>query len=118
MHIHFAAAAAFFTLGMAGAAFAQPQYSNDYSNDTDGFAPVTMAPPKPVHYTQHRAPEYSNDYSNDGDGFAPVRIAPKVDKTATASIRPLPDCSYMSKDTVHTKGGDSHSDACRDIGNK
>jgi hypothetical protein len=27
----------------------------------------------------------------------------------------------MSKDTVHTKGGDggaSHSDACRDIGNK
>jgi hypothetical protein len=122
MRIQLAAAAAILALGMAGTALAQPQYSNDYSNAGDGFAPVKMAPSKAVHYAQHKTPEYSNDYTSDSDGFAPVHVAPKVDKMATASIKPLPDCGYMSKSTkVHTQGGDggaSHTDACRDIGDK
>lgn len=122
MRIRFAAAAAILAFGMVGTAFAQPQYSNDYSNDSDGFSPVKTAPPKAVHYAQHKASEYSNDYNNDSDGFAPVHVAAKVDRMATASIKPLPDCSYMLKSSkVHTQGGDggaSHTDACRDVGDK
>jgi hypothetical protein len=122
MRIRFAAAAAVLALGLAGTALAQPQYSSDYSNAGDGFAPTKMAPPKPAHYTHHKAPEYSDDYTSDSDGFAPVHMAPRVDKMSTASIKPLPDCSYMSRTAgVHTQGGDSgasHTDACRDIGNK
>jgi hypothetical protein len=122
MRIQFAAAAAVLTLCLSGAAFAQPMYSNDYTNDSDGFAPVKVAPPKPVHYTQHKAPEYSDDYTNDSDGFAPVRVAPPVDKMSTASIKPLPPCDYSPKGHgLHTAGGDSgasHTDACRDVGTK
>ncbi|KRB57119.1 hypothetical protein ASE04_28525 [Rhizobium sp. Root708] len=121
MHIRFAAAAGILALGLAGTAFAQPQYSNDYSNDSDGFAPVQVAPSKPMHYAQHKAPEYSNDYTNDSDGFAPVRMSPSVDKMSTGSIKPLPDCPSAQTGRVHTAGGDggaSHSDACRDIGDK
>ncbi|MDM9623482.1 hypothetical protein A6U87_15060 [Rhizobium sp. AC44/96] len=121
MRIQFAAAA-LLALGMAGTAFAQTaQYSSDYSNDSDGFAPVKVAPPKAIHYTQHKAPEYSSDYTNDSDGFAPVRVSPGVDKMTTASIKPLPNCDYTSKKGVHTFGGDSgasHTDACRDTGDK
>lgn len=122
MRFKFAAAASILALGLAGTAFAQPQYSNDYSNDSDGFAPVQVAPPKPIHYTHRKAPEYSSDYTNDSDGFAPVHMSPPVDKTTTASIKPLPDCDYMKTNSkVHTAGGDSgasHTDACRDIGDK
>jgi hypothetical protein len=122
MRIQFAAAAAVIALGMAGAAVAQPMYSNDYTNDSDGFAPVKVAPPKPVHYAAHKAPEYSDDYTNDSDGFAPVRVSPPVDKMATASIKPLPPCSDSPKGHgLHTAGGDSgasHTDACRDVGIK
>ncbi len=114
------AAASILALGLASSAFAQTQYSNDYTNDSDGFAPVKVAPAKPIHYTQHAAPQYSNDYTNDSDGFAPVRMAPPaVDKMATASIKPLPDCHSMihGKQTVHTQGGDSGTTrptACRE----
>jgi hypothetical protein len=122
MRIQFVAAAAVLTLCLSGAAFAQPVYSNDYNNDSDGFAPVKVAPSKPVRYTQHKAPEYSNDYTTDSDGFAPVRVAPSVDKMATASIKPLPPCADSPKGHgLHTAGGDSgasHTDACRDVGIK
>lgn len=122
MRFRFVAAASILALGLAGTAFAQPQYSSDYSNDSDGFAPVKVAPPKPVHYVHRKAPEYSSDYTNDSDGFAPVRMSPPVDKTTTASIKSLPDCDYMKTNSkVKTAGGDggaSHTDACRDIGDK
>ncbi|OWV96053.1 hypothetical protein [Rhizobium sp. R693] len=122
MRFKFAAAASILALGLASAAFAQSQYSNDYSNDSDGFAPVQMTPKKPVHYVNRKAPEYSDDYTNDSDGFAPTRTSSSVDKMTTASVKPLADCDYMKTNSrVHTAGGDSgasHSDACRDIGDK
>ena len=122
MRFRFAAATSLLVLGLAGAAFAQTQYSNDYSNDSDGFAPVQTTAKKPVHYVNRKAPEYSDDYTNDSDGFAPTHMSPNVDRTTTASIKPLPDCDYMKTNSkVHTAGGDSgasHSDACRDIGDK
>jgi hypothetical protein len=125
MRIQLSAAIAVLALGLAGSAVAQPMYSNDYNNDSDGFAPVQVAPPKPMHYVNHKAPEYSNDYTNDSDGFAPVRVsqaAPKVDRMTTASIRKLPDCTDSPKGHgLHTMGGDggaSHTDACRDVGIK
>ncbi|WP_160004031.1 hypothetical protein [Rhizobium sp. 18055] len=125
MRIQLSAAIAVLALGMAGSALAQPLYSDDYTNDSDGFAPVKVAPAKPVHYAAHKAPEYSNDYTNDSDGFAPVRVsqaAPKVDRMATASIRKLPACDDSPiGHGLHTMGGDSgasHTDACRDIGIK
>ncbi|MDP9808894.1 hypothetical protein J2W42_001741 [Rhizobium tibeticum] len=122
MRFKFAAAASILALGLASAAFAQPQYSNDYTNDSDGFSPVQMAPKKPVHYANRKAPQYSSDYTNDSDGFAPARMSSPVDRTTTASIKPLPDCDYMKTNSkVHTAGGDSgasHSDACRDVGDK
>jgi hypothetical protein len=125
MRIQFAAAAAVLALGMASAALAQPMYSDDYTNDSDGFAPSRVAPPKPMHYVNHKAPAYSDDYTNDSDGFAPVRMAPpspKVDRMTTASIRKLPACDDSPKGHgLHTMGGDSgasHTDACRDTGIK
>ncbi len=39
MRIKFALAASLFAVSLAGAAFAQPTYSDDYTNDSDGFAP-------------------------------------------------------------------------------
>jgi hypothetical protein len=122
MRFKLAAATSILAFGLASAAFAQQQYSNDYSNDSDGFAPVQMAPKKPVHFVNRKAPEYSSDYNNDSDGFAPTRMSPSVDKMTTASIKPLPDCDYMKTNSrVHTAGGDSgasHTDACRDVGDK
>jgi hypothetical protein len=95
MRIQFATAAAILAIGLAGTAFAQPQYSSDYSNDSDGFAPAHMAATKPIH---------------------------GVDKMTTGSIRPLPDCADSAKHgMVNTRGGDSgasHTDACRDVGDK
>ena len=120
MRIKFVAAVSLFAISMATTAFAQPHYSDDYTNDSDGFAPAKMAPAPIVHYkTPHKAPEYSSDYTNDSDGFAPTHVAtaPAVDRNATASIKPLPDCQSMvhSKSTIHTQGGDSgasRTDAC------
>ncbi|AGS22014.1 hypothetical protein [Rhizobium etli] len=119
MRIKFALAASLFAVSLAGAAFAQPTYSDDYTNDSDGFAPSKMAPPAAVHYSNnHKAPAYSSDYTNDSDGFAPTAMAgPAVDKTATASIKPLPPChSMVGPRGSHTKGADSgasRSEACR-----
>lgn len=45
MRIKFALAASLFAVSLAGAAFAQPTYSSDYTNDSDGFAPSAMAAP-------------------------------------------------------------------------
>jgi len=123
MRFRFAAAASVLalSLGLGSAAFAQ-QYSNDYSNDSDGFAPVQMTAKKPIHYANRKAPEYSSDYTNDSDGFAPARMSAPVDRMTTGSVRRLPDCDYMRTNSgVHTAGGDSgasHTDACRDIGDK
>lgn len=125
MRIQLSAAIAVLALGLAGSAVAQPMYSNDYTNDSDGFAPAQVAPSKPIHYANHKTPAYSNDYTNDSDGFAPVRMspaAPKVDRMTTASIKKLPACddSPMGHG-LHTMGGDSgasHTDACRDTGIK
>ena len=86
MRIKFALAASLFAVSLAGAAFAQPTYSDDYTNDSDGFAPSAMA-------------------------------TPAVDKTATASIAPLPPChSMIGPKGSHTKGADSgasRTEACR-----
>ena len=118
MRIKFALAASLFAVSLAGAAFAQPTYSSDYTNDSDGFAPSPMSKPAPVHYRSHKAPAYSSDYTNDSDGFAPSAMAaPVVDKTATASINPLPPChSMIGPKGSHTKGADSgasRTEACR-----
>ncbi|MGV4795717.1 hypothetical protein [Rhizobium sp. F40D2] len=118
MRIKFALAASLFAVSLAGAAFAQPTYSDDYTNDSDGFAPSPMSKPAPVHYTSHKAPAYSSDYTNDSDGFAPSAMAaPAVDKTATASITPLPPChSMIGPKGSHSKGADSgasRTEACR-----
>lgn len=123
MHIRFAAAAAVLVLGMTGSALAQPGYSDDYTNDSDGFAPSKIAPAKPMHYVAHKAPQYSDDYTNDSDGFAPVRMSSgSVDKMTTASVKRLPACDDSPKGHgLHTMGGDSgasHTDACRDTGIK
>lgn len=121
MRIKLAATASLFAISMATGAFAQPLYSNDYTNNSDGFAPSRTAPAPVMHYkATHKAPTYSSDYTNDSDGFAPshVAAAPAVDRNATGSIRPLPDCQSMvhSRSTIHTQGGDSgasRTDACR-----
>ncbi|KQV81573.1 hypothetical protein [Rhizobium sp. Root1220] len=123
MRMRFLAAVSVFALGLAGAASAQTQYSNDYSNDSDGFAPVQMSPHKPLHYANRKAPEYSSDYTNDSDGFAPTHMSSSVDKMTTASIRPLPACDAAgpANSKIRTRGGDggaSHTDACRDVGDK
>ncbi|MFS2179138.1 hypothetical protein ACCC98_24850 [Rhizobium pisi] len=118
MRIKFALAASLFAVSLAGAAFAQSTYSDDYTNDSDGFAPSPMSKPAPVHYSNRKAPAYSSDYTNDSDGFAPSRMSgPAVDKMATASIKPLPPChSMIGPSGSHTKGADSgasRTDACR-----
>ncbi|ARM88566.1 hypothetical protein RHEC894_CH02270 [Rhizobium sp. CIAT894] len=118
MRIKFALAASLFAVSLAGAAFAQPGYSDDYTNDSDGFSPSPVAKPAPVHYSNRKAPAYSSDYTNDSDGFAPSAMAaPAVDKTATASIAPLPPChSMIGPKGSHTKGADSgasRTEACR-----
>jgi hypothetical protein len=121
MRIRFAATVSILALGLATTAFAQPQYSDDYSNDSDGFAPSKVETAKPLHYAHRTAVQYSDDYTNDSDGFAPAKVGttPKVDRMATASIKPLPDCHSMihGKQTVHTQGGDSGATrptACRE----
>ncbi|MFS8144364.1 hypothetical protein [Rhizobium sp. BR 249] len=117
MRIKFALAASLFAVSLAGAAFAQPTYSDDYTNDSDGFAPSPVAKPAPVHYSNRKAPAYSSDYTNDSDGFAPTAVTPVVDKAATASIKPLPPChSMIGPSGSHTKGADSgasRTEACR-----
>lgn len=117
MRIKFALAASLFAVSLAGAAFAQPTYSDDYTNDSDGFAPSPVAKPAPVHYSNRKAPAYSSDYTNDSDGFAPTAVTPVVDKTATASIKALPPChSMIGPSGSHTKGADSgasRTEACR-----
>ena len=59
MRIKFALAASLFAVSLAGAAFAQPTYSDDYTNDSDGFAPSPVSKPAPVHYSSRKAPAYS-----------------------------------------------------------
>ena len=120
MRMKFAVAATLFAVSMASAAFAQPKYMDDYSNDGDGLYPTPVAPAKPVHYPTHvTPPAYSSDYTNDSDGFAPAAMAKpaKVDNTATASIKPLPDChSMIGPKGSHQKGADSgasRTEACR-----
>ncbi|MDR9771238.1 hypothetical protein [Rhizobium hidalgonense] len=118
MRIKFALAASLFAVSLAGAAFAQPGYSDDYTNDSDGFSPSPVSKPAPVHYSNRKAAAYSSDYTNDSDGFAPSAMAaPAVDKTATASIAPLPPChSMIGPKGSHTKGADSgasRTEACR-----
>ncbi|EJC72554.1 hypothetical protein Rleg10DRAFT_0976 [Rhizobium leguminosarum bv. trifolii WSM2012] len=118
MRIKFALAASLFAVSLAGAAFAQPGYSDDYTNDSDGFSPSPVSKPGPVHYSNRKAAAYSSDYTNDSDGFAPSAMAaPAVDKTATASIAPLPPChSMIGPKGSHTKGADSgasRTEACR-----
>src|SRR3954465_10776526 len=112
MRIKFAAAVSLFAISMATTAFAQPLYSDDYTNDSDGFAPSKTAPAPVVHYkTTHKAPEYSSDYTNDSDGFSSTHLAtaPVVDGNATASMNARADCQSMvpSKSAMHTQGGDS-----------
>lgn len=119
MRIKFAVAATLFAVSMASAAFAAPKYMDDYSNSGDGLYPTPVAPAKPVHYPAHATPPaYSSDYTNDSDGFAPVAMGkPQVDNTATASIKPLPDChSMVGPKGSRQKGADSgasRTEACR-----
>ena len=120
MRMKFAAAATLFAVSMASAAFAQPKFMDDYSNNGDGLYQTPVAPAKPIHYPTHVAPPaYSSDYTNDSDGFAPAAMSKpaKVDNTATASIKPLPDChSMIGPKGSHQKGADSgasRTEACR-----
>lgn len=114
------AAAALFAVSMASAAFAQPKFMDDYSNNGDGLYQTPVAPAKPIHYpTRVAPPAYSSDYTNDSDGFAPAAMSKpaKVDNTATASIKPLPDChSMIGPKGSRQKGADSgasRTEACR-----
>jgi len=120
MRMKFAVAATLFAVSMASAAFAQPKFMDDYSNNGDGLYQTPVAPAKPIHYPTHVAPPaYSSDYTNDSDGFAPAAMAKpaKVDNTTTASIKPLPDChSMVGPKGSHQKGADSgasRTEACR-----
>ncbi|MGM4909767.1 hypothetical protein [Rhizobium sp. 768_B6_N1_8] len=120
MRMKFAVAATLFAVSMASAAFAQPKFMDDYSNDGDGLYQTPVAPAKPVHYpTRVAPPAYSSDYTNDSDGFAPAAMSKpaKVDNTATASIKPLPDChSMIGPKGSRQKGADSgasRTEACR-----
>ncbi len=120
MRMKFAAAAALFAVSMASAAFAQPKFMDDYSNNGDGLYQTPVAPAKPIHYpTRVAPPAYSSDYTNDSDGFAPAAMSKpaKVDNTATASIKPLPDChSMIGPKGSRQKGADSgasRTEACR-----
>jgi hypothetical protein len=123
MRMKIAAAATLFAVSLAGAAFAQPAYDDQYSNNGDGLYQTPVAPAKPVHYPTHATPPaYSSDYTNDSDGFAPTAMAkpaPKVDNTATASIKPLPNChSMVGPKGSRQKGADSgasRTEACREM---
>ncbi|MGO8134426.1 hypothetical protein ACC730_38670, partial [Rhizobium ruizarguesonis] len=57
--IIFALAASLFAVSIAGDAFAQPTYSDDYTNDSDGLAPSPTSKPAPVHYSSRKASAYS-----------------------------------------------------------